>query len=620
MSNISSINDFTRGGQIFIHSLRMFGQATKYLIKIISLLFIIMLVWFTSLKTTQYDRYLFYKFIGTEINLLISDKQPRVTINNLQVKHLKNKSVQMYAKTFVNHPRTQLAIKKCIQGFGTALYLTFVSCLGILVVFVYFFKFKGQLQRKTTELRGGSLTDPKTLTKLLKKAKKASDICVAGVPLVKNSEVQHILLTGTTGTGKSVCMKEIMDQVRAKGQRAIVYDIEGTFIPKYFRPGIDTILNPLDPRCPAWNIWQECQDAADFEAVASSLMPLHLAGSDPFWIHSARTIFASAALKLDKDNKRTNQALLQPLFAENLAGIGELLAGSAAESLISEKNEKTALSIKATLSTYCKALMYLKDDTKGPLFSIRKWVEKDEGDGWLFIASNAQKIDALKPLISVWLDVAAKSILSLSQSAERRLWFFIDELPSLHRLPSLVNTLSRCRKYGGCFVSAIQDVHQLHSVYGRDEAETLTSLFNTNLCYRTKGPDSAVWMSKVMGSREIIEKKEGYSYGANDMRDGVSINQERRKETIVMDSEFIQLDDLEAYLRLPGDWPVTKVKFDIKERAIADENELIMPKILAQEILPIQSLDLAEKEGVVDIEAEKKKKGVRLKRKEEVFD
>ena len=123
-----------------------------------------------------------------------------------------------------------------------------------------------------------------------------------------------------------------------------------------------------------------------------------------------------------------------------------------------------------------------------------------------------------------------------------------------------------------------------------------------------------------MGTREIIEKKEGYSYGANDMRDGVSINQERRKETIVMDSEFIQLDDLEAYLRLPGDWPVTKVKFDIKERAIADENELIMPKILAQEILPIQSLDLAEKEGVVDIEAEKKKKGVRLKRKEEVFD
>lgn len=599
MSHQSGINDFTRGGQIFMHSLRMFGQASKYLIKVISLLFIILLIWVTTLKTNPYDRYLFYKFASAEFNLLISGKSARIDIYNFQSKNRQTKPVKLYAKSFVKHPRTQLAIKHCIRGFGTALYLTFASCVAILFSFVYFFKFKGRSQRKTTELRGGSLTDPKTLTKLLKKANKASDICIAGVPLVKNSEVQHILLTGTTGTGKSVCMKEIMDQVRAKGQRAIVYDIEGTFIPKYFRPGIDTILNPLDPRCPAWNIWQECQDSADFEAVASSLMPLHLAGSDPFWIHSARTIFASAALKLDKDNKRNNQALLQPLFSENLAGIGELLAGSPAESLISEKNEKTALSIKATLSTYCKALMYLKDDTKGPLFSIRKWVETDEGDGWLFIASNAQKIDALKPLISVWLDVAAKSILSLSQSAERRLWFFIDELPSLHRLPSLVNTLSRCRKYGGCFVGAIQDVHQLHSVYGRDEAETLTALFNTNLCYRTKGPDSAVWMSKVMGSREIIEKKEGYSYGANDMRDGVSINQERRKETIVIDSEFIQLDDLEAYLRLSGDWPVAKVKFEVKEQN--DINSVVLPRELQAtkrgpilDILPFQSLEEAE--------------------------
>ena len=599
MSNPSSINDFTRGGQILIHSIRMFGQAARYLMKVISVLFLVLLCWFTSIKTTHYDRYLFFKFVSAEVNLLISDKQTRIKIDNIYAKKGKAKSVEMYAKTFVNHPRTQLAIKKCIQGFGVALYLTFASCAIILVSFVYFFKLKGRLQRKTTEVRGGSLTDPKTLTKLLKKAKKASDISIAGVPLVKNSEVQHILLTGTTGTGKSVCMKELMDQVRAKNQRAIVYDIEGTFIPKYFRPGIDIILNPLDSRCPAWNIWQECQDAADFEAVASSLMPLHLAGSDPFWIHSARTIFASAALKLDKDNNRSNQALLQPLFSENLAGIGELLAGSPAESLISEKNEKTALSIKATLSTYCKALMYLKDDTKGPLFSIRKWVEADQGDGWLFIASKTNKIDALKPLLSVWLDVAAKSILSLPESHERRLWFFMDELHSLHRLPSLVDTLSRCRKYGGCFVGAIQDVHQLHSVYGRDEAQTLTALFNTNICYRTKGPDSAVWMSKVMGSREIIEKKEGYSYGANDMRDGVSINQERRKETIVIDSQFIQLDDLEAYMRLPGDWPVAKVKFEIKEQMFENSNIFPLNEGLekinsASELLPMQSLDEAE--------------------------
>src|SRR5262249_41192829 len=150
---------------------------------------------------------------------------------------------------------------------------------------------------------------------------------------------------------------------------------------------------------------------------------------------------------------------------------------------------KTALCIKATLSTYCKALMYLKDDTNGPLFSIRKWIEAESGDGWLFIASNALKIEALKPLLSVWLDVAAKSILSLPQSESRRIWFFLDELATLHRLPSLINTLSRARKYGGCFVAAIQDIHQLRALYGRDEAEVLSTLFNTQLYFRTSGAD-----------------------------------------------------------------------------------------------------------------------------------
>jgi len=251
--------------------------------------------------------------------------------------------------------------------------------------------------------------------------------------------------------------------------------------------------------------------------------------------------------------------------------LASLLQGSVAESLVSDKNEKTALSIKATLSTYCKALMYLKDDSEGSLFSIRRWLMEDKGDSWLFIASNALKIDALKPLLSVWLDVAAKSVLSLPQSSTRRLWFFLDELASLHRLPSLTNTLSRGRKYGGCFVAAIQDFHQLRSIYGRDETEALISLFNTNLCFRTKGPDSANWMSRIMGSREILEQKEGFSYGANDMRDGVSIHQERRKEPIVMDAEFLSLEDLQAFLKLPGEWPISKLVFNIRQREALQE-------------------------------------------------
>jgi type IV secretory pathway TraG/TraD family ATPase VirD4 len=157
-------------------------------------------------------------------------------------------------------------------------------------------------------------------------------------------------------------------------------------------------------------------------------------------------------------------------------------------------------------------------------------------------------------------------MLSLAPSFDRRIWLLIDELASLHRLGSLHLLLSQGRKYGVCGVTAFQDIHQLRSIYGRDEAEALLSMYNTNLCYRTKCPDTALWMSRLTGQREIIEKREGFSYGANDIRDGVSVQQERRKEPLILDAEFLKLNDCEAYMLLPENTPVTKITLTAKQR------------------------------------------------------
>ncbi len=560
MKEFFSFRDLTRGGQITLHSLHMLFQVLRYGMLITVLVFLGAFCWFYSKKTTAYDRSMLMHSMGAELKSMM-DTQSMVQIPN------PNGSVVLLpAKAFLDSPKLKLHLQGCQQGFWSALEESLMASLGALALLLGYFKIKGKLQAKNEPITGHVWVEPKTLRKMLKDKELASDFKIAGVPLVRDTEVQHILLSGTTGTGKSICMQELMDQVRAKGQRAIVYDIDGAFIPLYYRPDKDVILNPLDERSPVWNIWQECEDAADFDTAAHSLMPLHLAGTDPFWIHSAHTIFSCAALKLQEAGFTQTHNLLDPMFCEELGSLSALLLGTPAESLVSQKNEKTALGIKSTLSTHCKSLLYLRDDSKGPFFSIRRWIEADEGDGWLFIASNAQKMDALKPLISVWLDIAAKSILSLTPSQSRHLWFFMDELPSLHRLPSFMNVLSRGRKYGACFVSAIQDVHQLHAIYGHNDAESLTALFNTKIFYRTQEPDSAAWMARVMGNLELIEKKEGFSYGAHEMRDGVSIHQERRREPVVRESEFLALEDLEAFLRLPGTWPISHLRFKLKKR------------------------------------------------------
>src|SRR5439155_1799588 len=58
-------------------------------------------------------------------------------------------------------------------------------------------------------------------------------------------ECGHFLLMGDTGTGKSVLIQQLLDQVRARGEAAIIYDSALEFVPRYYDPSpVDGILIP----------------------------------------------------------------------------------------------------------------------------------------------------------------------------------------------------------------------------------------------------------------------------------------------------------------------------------------------------------------------------------------
>nr|MDL5819731.1 type IV secretion system DNA-binding domain-containing protein [Escherichia coli]MDL6106498.1 type IV secretion system DNA-binding domain-containing protein [Escherichia coli]MDL6334573.1 type IV secretion system DNA-binding domain-containing protein [Escherichia coli]MDL6445792.1 type IV secretion system DNA-binding domain-containing protein [Escherichia coli]MDL6633048.1 type IV secretion system DNA-binding domain-containing protein [Escherichia coli] len=133
--------------------------------------------------------------------------------------------------------------------------------------------------------------------------------------------------------------------------------------------------------------------------------------------------------------------------------------------LVEEKIEKTAISIRAVLTNYVKAIRYLQGiEHNGEPFTIRDWmrgVREDQKNGWLFISSNADTHASLKPVISMWLSIAIRGLLAMGENRNRRVWFFCDELPTLHKLPDLVEILPEARKFGGCYVFGIQSYAQL---------------------------------------------------------------------------------------------------------------------------------------------------------------
>lgn len=78
---------------------------------------------------------------------------------------------------------------------------------------------------------------------------------------------------------------------------------------------------------------------------------------------------------------------------------------------------------------------------------------RSEG-GNLYITWREDMVEALRPLVSAWVDVLCTSILSLPEDRNRRLWAFLDELPSLEKLPSLIDAATKGRKMGLRLVTA----------------------------------------------------------------------------------------------------------------------------------------------------------------------
>jgi len=290
--------------------------------------------------------------------------------------------------------------------------------------------------------------------------------------------------------------------------------------------------------------------------------------SDPFWVNAARTVFVSAASRMRQAEDRSIEKLLKLLLTGEFENLEKYLEGTPAATLVSNKIEKTAISIRSVITTYLKSLQSLSglDSKENVAFSIRDYLINENESGWLFISSNGEHHKSLKPLMSMWLAMASLTMLSLAPDPNRRIWFICDELPTLHKLPLLGETIAEVRKFGGCFLLGMQSFSQLEKVYGRSGAQEIFDLLNTRFFFRSPSADMARLVSRELGEEELDESKENYSYGANSVRDGISLGNQRATRAIVTYPEVLELANLKCFVRLPGQYPVTRLDLQYQKR------------------------------------------------------
>jgi len=579
-----------QGGQIHLHQLRMLKHI--FIAGIFGALLagsgyfmwqcqrIPTYAWQMAYETT-WAKFLFVSTVDTKHEELFQVYTPKT------VKPYKRSS-----KSILKDPVLKKATEQVERSLNRAVTksLQFGGVVFFLIMILWFIL--GHLQKKPHHKRGNTLLSWKELARLLKNKGEASDLHLGKLPLLKNKETSHILMTGTTGSGKTNGFHILLPQIRQRGDRAIVLDVTGDYVSRYYNEKTDIILNPLDTRSELWHPWADCHLDSHYDVFAEAMIQPKDSSRDPFWDNASRAVLKTALRKFAAQKKMNVQELYTFLLSSTDKEFEEFFKGTEASTFAFKNNEKTTHSIRSVLSSQIEGLRQLEPTREA--FSIRNWVTGDpaslllssgeqgnsmdsqpkqhcsEGNtlrpsamrdgGWLFITARPDQRETLRPLISAWMDIALNALMVLPEDYTRRLWFIMDELAALQKLPCLQGGLAEIRKYGGCLLAGIQNKSQLEELYGEKSAAAMLDLFNTNIFFRCKEPATQAWISKVLGDKEETESQESISYGAHHMRDGVSLSRQARQKPLVMPTELSQLKDLECYIRLPGDTPCTKLQ------------------------------------------------------------
>lgn len=382
----------------------------------------------------------------------------------------------------------------------------------------------------------------------------------AGLPIAPADETKHFKIIGTTGTGKSTAIRELIGGALERGDRLVIADPDSGYLRRFHSVERgDRILNPLRPESVRWDLWREVRSRPDSDQLARSLIA-DGGTTERVWNQYART-FVAALLRQGFEMGLTEVGELHRLIA--IAPVDELrtlLGGTAAQPFLEVGNERMFGSVRAVASSALGALEYVGSGA-GEGLSIRDWVR--EGRGVLFLPYQATEIASLRSLISTWMRLAIFEAMNVGEG-DQRLWFVVDELDALGAIDGLKDALARLRKFGGRCVLGFQSIAQVSGTYGDAEAHTIVENCANTLILRCSASEhggTAQFASRLIGDREVVRTLVSRTKTGSIGRDAVSRSSQHVVEAAVMPSEIEGLPDLAGYRKAAGDpaWRCVKL-------------------------------------------------------------
>jgi type IV conjugative transfer system coupling protein TraD len=591
------LNDFIGGGQVFLHKLQMLFQVLRSSFTT-SLLVSVTIVCVISYKPAQlldlraamtYQKALLAdnfddagSFIRNAINPVAQDYYTK--IDAYDKKGLYAKDID--SRKILKSPFYRASYLSVWEFVKIRLALTVLVMSGIFIlIYLLWSRFGKDVKAEKQKDGSSKVLTSKEVRKCLRKIGKASDLTIGDMPLVKDMETRHVLITGATGAGKTTLMHNLLLQVEAKKQPAIIIDQTGEMIAKYYNPSRgDIIFNPFDQRGKAWDFWRDCESREDLERFSKILIGFNRkqssSHSDLFWETAAETVLNSCVEFLRGKNASVQDVANMACHAD-IEYLKTVLKDTEGSRYLTSDSKQTSGSIVAVLAANSKPLMYLQPADDNGYFSIKQYFANLQtgNKAWLFLATKPSSRALTLPLISCLTELALTGLMEIGIDSKRRVWIVIDELPALGKLPALSPLMAEGRKYGACVLAGMQSLNQLYSQYGHYDGSAIFGQFGTSFFFRNLEPAIAKMISSMCGSQTLMRQQKNTSFGAHEFRDGVSYNEQHHKQNLIAVEDLANLSVGECYTLLPEP-RVRLSKMQIPAISLPNKNLELIPKKL----------------------------------------
>ena len=444
------------------------------------------------------------------------------------------------------------------------------SLLGLLLGFFVnwligrFIRQKGEASFGDRTIGGTQIVSEKALVDLASEEASLQSLEIGKVPVPDRCETRHFAMIGTTGSGKTTVLRQMLDRIEHRGDAALVYDTSGEFIAHYYNPVRgDIILNPFDARCAYWSPFDEISHPADADRIAHQLVSETGSYDDDVWLETSRILVANMLRALWHEGNCTLEALFDALQVKSKEELKKWLGHTSSARTFADDADRATGSVLFMLAKAANLIQFLRaDNTGGTSFAFRDFIHGlDQHTGpkpWIFVPRKEDYFEAAKPLMACWLECAASAVLGLSPSPDRRIWFILDELADLPKVENLARLLPEGRKFGAAIMLTFQALGQMQHRYGPNIAESMLACCNTKLFLQTVDQETRVWASNTIGECEIEMRTTTDMLSLSGEKPRTSLTTTRHLRPAVLESE-LRLGKYQGYLLFPDGYPVAKI-------------------------------------------------------------